>query len=76
MLKSLLPTPWIRDRWTSGGFAGILSFGSVRNYTLISPSSPYCIFDALLRPLAGGTFLIPNKSQNCVFNNPNKTDGE
>jgi len=44
-------------------FAGILSFGSVRNYTLISPSSPYCIFDALLRPLAGGTFLIRYKSQ-------------
>jgi len=67
MQKSLLPTPWIRDRWISSDFAGILSFGSVRNYTLISPSSPYNIFDAYLRPLAGGTLLNPYKSQNCAL---------
>ena len=41
---------------------GFLSFGSVSLYTLISPSSPYFIFDLVLRSRLAGASSIFKKS--------------
>ncbi len=40
---------------------GFLSFGSVRNYTLISPSSPCIKFDLGIRSAGRGHLRIYNK---------------
>ena len=52
---------------------GFLSFGSVSLYTLISPSSPYFIFDLVLRSrLAGAIIIFSDKSLITVLLNIEK----
>ena len=45
---------------------GFLSFGSVNFYTLISPSSPYFVFNDLLLGLVGRSHLFPIRSYKTI----------